>query len=130
MPARNFQWPPSRPTRKSCFFCCSKIQHPRDIFPAQGQTCSYCHKLGHFSSVCQQAVQDQRSSRPLPKKPIMPNPRHKHIRTEDLDESLALLSEDGIQYEHCFTILDKKTSHRNFTHLQQSLRKTTLHCST
>ena len=73
-PARNFQRPPSGPISKSCFFCGSKAPHPREKCPAQGQTCSYCHKLGHFSSVCQQAVRDQRPSRSPPKKPLVPTP--------------------------------------------------------
>ena len=107
-PTKNFQKTPSRPNIKSCFFCGSKTQHPREICPAQGQTCSYCHKLGHFSSVCQQAVTDQRASRPPPKKPIMPNPRHEHVRMVDQNESFALPSENVIQYEHCFTISDEK----------------------
>ena len=114
-PARNFQRPPSRPVSKSCFFCGSKTQHPRDICPAQGQTCSYCHKQGHFSSVCQQAIRDQRSSRPPAKKPILPNPRREHVRMVDQNESLALPPAEGIQYEHCFTISDATLRTANST---------------
>ena len=67
-PTRNFQRPPGKPVSNSWFFCGSKTPHPREKCPAQGQTCSYCHKLGHFSNVCQQVVKDQRSARPLHKK--------------------------------------------------------------
>ena len=109
-PARNFQRPPSRPINKSCFFCGSKAPHPREKCPAQGQACSYCHKLGHFSSVCQQTVRDQRSNRPPPKKPLTPTPRREHVRMVDLDQNLVP-SADGIQYEHCFTISDPPTAH-------------------
>ena len=107
-PARNFQRPPSRPISKSCFFCGSQTPHPREKCPAQGQTCNYCHKLGHFSSVCQQAARDQRSSRPPPKQPIRPSPRHEHVRMVDQDESSAFPSENGILDEHCFTISDTR----------------------
>ena len=116
-PTRNFQRPPGRPVSKSCFFCGSKTPHPREKCPAQGQTCSYCHKLGHFSSVCQQAVKDQRSLRPPHKKPPTPTPRREHVHMVDSDQSLALPSADGIQYEHCFTILDTgpHTAHASST---------------
>ena len=116
-PTRNFQWPPGKPVSKCCFFCGSKTPHPREKCPAQGQTCSYCHKLGHFSSVCQQAVKDQRSARPPHKKPPTPTPRCEHIHMVDLDQSLTLPSADGIQYKHCFTILDMglHTAHASST---------------
>ena len=127
-PARNSQRPPNRPNSESCFFCGNKTQHPRDICPAQGQTCSYCQKQGHFSSVCQQAIRDQRSSRPPAKKPIIPHPRREHVRMVDQNESLALPPEDEIQYEHCFTISDAKPA--PLTHLQQFLTKVTSSYST
>lgn len=101
-PARNFQRPPRKPVSKSCFFCGGKAPHPREKCPAQGQTCSYCHKLGHFSNICQQAIRDQR----LPKKPLTLTPRREHVRMVDLDQSFALPSADGMQYKHCFTISD------------------------
>ena len=107
-PTRNFQRPHIRPITKSWFFCGSKTPHPREKCPAQGQTCNYYHKLGHFSSVCQQAARDQRSSRPPPRKPIMPSPRREHVRMVDQDESSAFPSEDGMLYEHCFTISNTK----------------------
>ena len=102
-PSRNFQRPASRLISKSCFFCGSKTPHPPKKCPAQGQTCNYWHKLGHFSSVCQQAARDQRSPRPPPKQSIRTNPRYEHVRMIDQDESSVIPSEDGILYEHCFT---------------------------
>ena len=62
----------------------------------------------NFSSVCQQAARDQRSSRPPPKQSIRPNPRREHVRMIDQDESSAIPSEDGILYENCFTISDTR----------------------
>lgn len=116
-PARNFQRPPSRPISKSCFICGSKTRHPCEKCPAQGQTCNYCYKYGHFSSVCQQAARDQRSSRPPPKQSIRPNPRREHVRMINQDESSAIPSEDRILYEHCFTISDTRphTAHASPT---------------
>ena len=104
---------PDRPISKSCFFCGSKTPHTRKKCPARGQTCNYCHKLSHFSSVCQQAARDQRSPRPPRKQPIRPNPKREHVRMIDQDESSAIPSKGRILYEHCFTISDTghKTSH-------------------
>ena len=45
---------------------------------------------------------------PSSRRPPMSNPRREHIRMVDQDETLALPSEDGIQYEHWFTISDTK----------------------
>ena len=76
-------------------------------------------KLGHFSSVCQQAARDQRSSSPPPKKPIMPSPRRKHVHIVDQDDSSAHPSEFGLppKTEYCIACivllhhLGHKTSH-------------------
>ena len=57
--------PPGKATRtgnRSCFFWDSKQQHSRDLCPASGKICSYCHKTSHFAYVCQQASRDQRPS--------------------------------------------------------------------
>ena len=99
-----------------CFFCGSKTPHPREKCPAQGQTCSYCHKLGHFSSICQQAVWDQWSPDHRPKSPHADSQAWTR-RMVDLDQSLALPSADEIQYEYCFTILDMgpHTAHASST---------------
>ena len=86
-PKRSFQkpssrttWPGSHSKKYSCFFCGSKQQHLQDICPASGQTCSYCHKPGHFANVCQQAARDHRTSRPTHQPPTPPGPRRAHIR--------------------------------------------------
>ena len=115
--SQKFSTAPSRAISKSCFFCGNKTPHPREKCPAQGQTCNYCHKLGHFSSVCRRAARDQRSPRPPPKQPIRPNPRYEHVRMIDQDESSTIPSEDGILYEHCFTISDTRphTTHASST---------------
>ena len=75
----------------------SKTHHPRELCPAQGQTCSYCHKMGHFSNVCQQAARDQRTSRSPHKKPTTPGPRCEHVRMLDQGESFHLPSKDSIR---------------------------------
>ena len=84
----------------------SKTHHPRELCPAQGQTCSYCHKMGHFSNVCQQAARDQRTSRSPHKKPTTPGPRCEHVRMLDQGESFHLPLQGQHTFEHCFTISD------------------------
>ena len=74
----------SHSNKSSCFFCGSRQQHPWDICPASGQTCSYCHNPGHLANVCQQAARDHRTSRPTYKHPL-------HIRMVEQEENITLI---------------------------------------
>ena len=69
------------------------------------------------SATFQVAARDQRFSRTSPKQSIRPNPRREHVRMIDQDVSSAIPSEDGILYEHCFTISDTRphTAHASPT---------------
>ena len=69
------------------------------------------------SATFQVAARDQRFSRTSPKQSIRPNPRREHVRMIDQDESSVIPSEDGILYEHCFTISDTRphTAHASPT---------------
>ena len=109
-PNKSFQRPPSRPTRsgnypnKPCFFCGSKQPHPREACPAQAQTCSYCHKTGHFANVCLQAARDHRTYKPTFQKPTPQGSRQEHVRMVEQEENAYTALEESIQYENCFTI--------------------------
>ena len=98
----------TRPGNRSCFFCGGKQQHSRDLCPAFGKICSYCHKSGHFANVCQQAARNQRPSRTTPQNPTPRGPRRDHIRLLQQNNISCAPPEDGIQDENCFTLSDKQ----------------------
>jgi hypothetical protein len=49
---------PNNANRGKCANC-GGIKHPtRELCPAQGKNCNYCHKMNHFASVCFQKIKD------------------------------------------------------------------------
>lgn len=103
--------PPGRPGTDPVFFWDRKQQHSRDLCPASGKICSYCHKTSHFVYVCQQAFRAQRPSSTTPQNPTPPGPSRKAFSM-----GTALPS----QKNDLLIFLALQLPHPRFTHLSRT----------
>ena len=55
------QWPRKRPQKNRCRNCNGKYPHERGptSCPAFQNQCAYCHRWGHFASVCFRKLNDE-----------------------------------------------------------------------
>ena len=82
-------------SQRSCHYCGNAVSHQQ--CPAKGKECSYCHKIGHFSRVC-----NQRKIRQLN--------AEDYIEAEDLDVSTLDLDSGSSSSDESVFVINKSTS--------------------